>query len=158
LARGARQLHTAHDGGNLGNSINPKVREEVDDDAVSALAMLGDLVEVAAQHLDDLVSRPSRAQIDDLPQPAATDVFDDHPVVSPPRPPTQMTHHPIGQIAFNGNPKSQENRRRAAVFLRTRLFHPPRFARRLNGSTILHERLPPGIQRTPLSCPAGRRG
>src|SRR6516165_10265887 len=59
LARGARRLHTAHDGGNLGNSINPKVREEVDDDAVSALAMLGDLVEVAAQHLDDLVSRPS---------------------------------------------------------------------------------------------------
>jgi hypothetical protein len=30
LAHGARQLHTAQDGGNLGNSINPKVREEVD--------------------------------------------------------------------------------------------------------------------------------
>ena len=52
-----------------------------------------------------------------------------------------MTHHPIAQIALNGNLKSQENQRLAAVFLRNRLFHPPRFATRLNASAILHRRL-----------------
>jgi hypothetical protein len=41
-----------------------------------------------------------------------------------------MTRHPIAQFARNRNPKSQENRRRAAVFLQNRLLHSPRFARR----------------------------
>src|SRR6516165_9431503 len=39
---------------------------------------------------------------------AVTDPSGDRPVVSPPRPPTLMTRHPIAQIAPNGNPKSQE--------------------------------------------------
>jgi len=39
------------------------------------------------------------------PVPAVTDLFDDRPMVSPPRPPTPMTHHPI---ALNGNLISQE--------------------------------------------------
>ena len=41
------------------------------------------------------------------PAPAATDLFDDRPVVSPPRPPTLMTRHPIAQFAPNGNLKLQ---------------------------------------------------
>src|SRR5262245_2827009 len=51
-----------------------------------------------------------------------------------------MTHHPIAQIASNGNLKSQENRHLAAVLLRNRLLHPPRFAARLDVSAILHGR------------------
>ena len=35
----------------------PRVFEHALDDAVGALAVFGDLVEVAAQHLDDLVDR-----------------------------------------------------------------------------------------------------
>ena len=39
---------------------------------------------------------------------------------------------------LNGNPKSQENQRLTADFLRKRLLRSPRFARRLNARAILH--------------------
>jgi len=52
-----------------------------------------------------------------------------------------MTHHPIAQIALNGNLKSQEMRPRRCHFLRNRLLHSPRFATLLNVRAILHGRL-----------------
>src|SRR4051812_34511 len=53
-----------------------------------------------------------------------------------------MTHHPIAQIAPNGNPKSQEIRPFSRRFLQKRLLHSQLVARRLNGSAIFHGRLP----------------
>ena len=43
-----------------------------------------------------------------VPPGSSENLFDDRSVVSPPRPPTPMTHYPIAQIALNGNPKSPE--------------------------------------------------
>jgi hypothetical protein len=57
-----------------------------------------------------------------------------------------MTHHPIAQIAPNGNPKAQEIRPCFCRFLRKRLLHSQRFARRLNASAILHGRLRNGLK------------
>src|SRR5262249_33734674 len=59
------------------------------------------------------------------PGPALTDPFAAPPGVSPPRPPTLMTRHPIAQIPPNGNPISQENWLLLRRFLQNRLLTPP---------------------------------
>src|SRR6266536_3143811 len=58
--------------------------------------------------------------------PAAADPSDDRPVASPLRPPTQMTHHRIAQIAEKVNPKSPEIPPQEGRFPQNRLLHSRR--------------------------------
>src|SRR5690242_9306479 len=65
----------------------------------------------------------------------------DRLVVSPPRPPTPMTHHPIKQIALEENLKSQESRPHCAISCDIDYFTRRVSARRLNARAIRHGRL-----------------